>query len=99
VIETWKSQTALLCQRDQAERLAGKFPSTTVFTVEDPGFLNLRTMGDDTLSAIQLWQPDMAVIVTGAVVYDGYGNVLEIAKASGAKRVVFVNAAGMLKQV
>lgn len=96
--ESWKCELALLCQKDHAERYAGKFPSVRIMAADDPGFLNLRTMGAEALSSIRAWRADMAVIVTSGAVYDGYENIVEIAKACGVRRVYFVNAAGEFKK-
>lgn len=98
VSESWKCETAFLCQRGHAGRFSNQFPSMTVISADDPGFLSLRTMGTEALENLRGWRPDTAIIITAGAVYEGYENVVEIAKASGAKRIFLVNAAGAFRK-
>jgi glycosyltransferase involved in cell wall biosynthesis len=98
ISESWKCDITFLCQREHAGRFPEKFPSIAVIAVNGPGFLSLQTMGTEELEKLRGWRPDTAIIITAGAVYDGYENVVEIAKASGAGRIFFVNAAGAFRK-
>ena len=97
VFDTWSCKVAFLCHSDRVRRFTNAHPKIIPIAAGDGGFLNWETLGEKARRELIAYRADTALIPANTLHCRGYGNVVDIAKKSGARRILFVDAAGRLK--
>lgn len=88
---------AVLCHEKFIGSYKKDFPRLRFIPYSHEGFLNVERLGDGSISAIQKFGPEAALIPSNVYHCRGYGNVVGIAKKLKIQSTFFVNSTGLIK--
>lgn len=96
ILKTWDCEVLFLCHSDFVDEYQLRFPKIKVIAVDDPGFLNWDTLGENVRRALVDYNADITFIPSNTLHCRSFGNVKKIAKNSHARNIKFINACGEL---
>lgn len=92
----WDARIAFLCHDGFIGDYAKKHPGLIHAPVSDKGFLNWDTLSAENRATLKNFDADLWIIPMATLYPRGYGNALRIARALGARKIVYLNREGEL---